>query len=262
MKIAISVVLLALVGVAHAASPEALLGASQDATFHRGNEAYLKGDYKAAVLAYEQVAALGIVSEDLYYNLGNAYYKEGALGPAIYNYERALDVDPSGPGAGDARYNLDAAREAVRKKSEDRLVGAESVPFWIRAVAPNSTSALSWTFVVVYTLLFALLVTLRFVQPGFLRASLWVLLAFWIVGTLAVGALLGGRLYLATRVERAVVLPDTLAVHEGPDANYQTTFTVHAGLLVRITEHDQDWARVRLQNGLEGWVPVSSVGKL
>ena len=143
MKIAISVVLLALVGVAHAASPEALLGASQDATFHRGNEAYLKGDYKAAVLAYEQVAALGIVSEDLYYNLGNAYYKEGALGPAIYNYERALDVDPSGPGADDARYNLDAAREAVRKKSEDRLVGAESVPFWIRAVAPNSTSALS-----------------------------------------------------------------------------------------------------------------------
>ena len=255
----ILVMLLALASVAHA---DGLLGASQDATFRRGNESYLKGDYRDAVLAYEQVAALGVVSDDLYYNLGNAYYKEGALGQAIYNYERALEIDPSGAGSDDARYNLDAAREAVKRKSGDRLVGAEAVPFWIRTVQPYSTSTLSWTFLVLYTLLFALLVTLRFVTPGFLRASLWALFAFWILGTLYAGALLGGRLYLTTRVERAIVLSDTLAVHEGPDANYQTTFTVHAGLLVRVTEHDQDWARVRLQNGLEGWVQVSAIGKL
>ena len=109
-------VLMALAGIAHGAGPDALLGASQDATFQRGNEAYLKRDYAQAVLSYEQVAALGISSEDLYYNLGNAYYKEGALGPAIYNYERALDVDPSSAGADDARFNLEAAREAVRRR--------------------------------------------------------------------------------------------------------------------------------------------------
>ena len=255
-------VLMALAGIAHGASPDALLGASQDATFQRGNEAYLKRDYAQAVLSYEQVAALGISSEDLYYNLGNAYYKEGALGPAIYNYERALDVDPSSAGADDARFNLEAAREAVRRRSEDRLVGAEVEPSWVRAVSPYSTSLLSWTFLALYVALFALLLALRFVGPGFVRVSLWVVLAFWIAGTLVAAGLLAGRVYLTTRVERAVVLPDALAVHEGPDANYQTTFTVHAGLLVRITEHDQDWARIRLQNGLEGWVQVSSVGKL
>ena len=253
--------MLALVGTARASS-DALLGASQDATFQRGNEAYLKGDYRAAVLSYEQVAALGLSSEDLYYNLGNAYYKEGALGPAIYNYERALDVDPSSAGADDVRYNLDAAREAVKRRSEDRLIGAEVAPFWVRVVSPYSTSFLSWMFLGLYVGLFALLLTLRFVGPGFLRVSLWVVFAFWIAVTGVSGGLLAGRVYLATRVERAVVLPDALAVHEGPDANYQTTFTVHAGLLVRIIEHDQDWVRIRLQNGLEGWVQAASVGRL
>ena len=252
-----------LCGTARAADPaDPLLGASQDATFRRGNEAFLKGDFAGAVLAYEQVVALGVVSEHLYYNLGNAYYKQGALGPAIYNYERALEVDPSGAGADDARYNLDAAQEAARRKAEDRLVGAETVPFWIRVVAPFSTGTLSWVFLVLYLALFAALITLRFLTPGFLRVSLWVLTAFLLLGAAASGSLLGGRLYLTTRVERAIVLPDTLAVHEGPDANYQTTFTVHAGLKVRITERDQDWVKVRLQNGLEGWVPVRSVGKL
>ena len=247
---------------AHAADPNSLLGASQDATFRRGNDSYLHGDYKDAVLAYEQVAALGVVSEHLYYNLGNAYYKLGSLGPAIYNYERALEVDPSGSDADDARYNLEAAREEVRKKAEDRLVGAENVPFWIRIVAPLSTGALSWIFLGVYVSLFAVLTALRFIAPGFLRVSMWALTGFLVLGTLAAGGLLGARIYLTTKVERAIVLPDALAVHEGPDANYQTTFTVHAGLRVRITEHDQDWAKVRLQNGLEGWVPVRSVGKL
>jgi hypothetical protein len=255
--------LLCFASVGRAADPSGpLLGASQDATFHRGNDAFLRGEYKEAVLAYEQVAALGVVSEHLYYNLGNAYYKLGALGPAIYNYERALEVDPSGPAAEDARYNLDAAQEAARRKAEDRLVGAEAVAFWIRLVAPMSTGTLSWLFLALYTALFALLIALRFIGPGFVRVSMWVLTAFLIVGTTVAGGLLGGRIYLTTRVERAIVLPDVLAVHEGPDANYQTTFTVHAGLRVRITEHDQDWVRVRLQNGLEGWVPTRSVGRL
>ncbi len=253
-------VLCASASTLHAADP--LIGASQDASFRRGNEAFLHGDFAEAVLAYEQIAALGVVAEDLYYNLANAYYKQGALGPAIYNYERALEVDPSGAGADDARYNLEAAREVAKRKAEDRLVGAEVMPFWIRVVAPFSTSTLAWLFLSLYLAVFGLLIALRFVVPGFLRVSLWVGLVFLGLGAVASGGLLGGRLYLTTRVERAIVLPDALAVREGPDASYQTTFTIHAGLPVRITEHDQDWVRVRLQNGLEGWVQATAIGRL
>ena len=61
--------------------------------FKKGNDAYYRGEYAAAIAAYEQVAALGVINEDLYYNLGNAYYRAGRMGPAIYNYERALTLD-------------------------------------------------------------------------------------------------------------------------------------------------------------------------
>ena len=80
-------------------------------------------------------------------------------------------------------------------------------------------------------------------------------------GALLTGALLAGRVHL-DRIPFGVVLPDEVAVKEGADVNYRTSFEVHAGLRVRIVEHDQDWLRVRLANGLEGWVRAQDVGRM
>jgi tetratricopeptide (TPR) repeat protein len=262
MRVIATATLALLVALGAARADEAASGsggATRDATFRRGNDAYFHGQYKEAVEAYEQVAALGVVSEDLFYNLGNAYLKAGGLGSAIYNYERALELDPSQE---DARYNLTTARDTARKKAEDRLVGAEGVPMWIRAVQPFTLGSLSWSFLALYVSIFTLLVVLHFIQPGFLRAALWALFAFVAAGTVATGMLLGGRLYLAERVAQAIILPDSVQVKEGPDPNYQSLFAVHAGLKVRITEKEQDWLRVRLSNGLEGWVRDRDLGRL
>jgi tetratricopeptide (TPR) repeat protein len=242
---------------AHAADTE--IAASKDATFRRGNDAYFHGRYQESVDAYEQVAALGVVSPDLFYNLGNAYLKASQLGPAIYNYERALDLDPS---QDDVRFNLGVAREAARKKGEDRLAGVESQPFWMRLAGQVTVNWASWLFLGLYVALFALLIALHFVQPGFLRVGMWAGFAFLGIAAGLAGALLGARLYLADRVEQAIVLPDVVQVKEGPDPNYQSVFGVHAGLRVRITEKEQDWVRVRLANGLEGWVRERDLGRL
>jgi tetratricopeptide (TPR) repeat protein len=254
----IGLVLILFVGGAATAGEESLT-ASKDATFRRGNDAYFHGRYSQAVEAYEQIAALGVISPDLYYNLGNAYVKAGGLGPGIFNYERALELDPT---AEDVRYNLEAARETVRKRADDRLVGAESMPWWIRTVEPFTVSGLSWLFLGLYAAVFLLLIALHFVPPGFVRTGMWACFAFLVVGAGASGALLGGRLYLAERVAQAIVLPDSVQVKEGPDTNYQTLFNIHSGLRVRVTERDQDWVRVRLGNGLEGWLRDAELGRL
>jgi tetratricopeptide (TPR) repeat protein len=257
---ALLLILLAPAGARAAdAPPGGMSDALMDATFRRGNDAYFHGQYAEAVEAYEQVAGLGVINEDLFYNLGNAYLKAGGLGSAIYNYERALELDPSQE---DVRYNLSTARDAARKQAEDRLVGEEGVPLWIRVVQPFTVGALSWWFLSLYVALFTLLLLLHFVQPGFLRAALLALFAFVLAGTGVTGLLLGGRLYLSERVAQAIVLPDSVQVKEGPDPNYQTVFAVHAGLKVRITEKEQDWLRVRLSNGLEGWVRARELGRL
>ncbi len=244
-------------GSARAADTE--IAASKDATFRRGNEAYFNGRYQEAIDAYEHVAALGVVSEDLFFNLGNAYFKAGQLGPAIYNYERALELDPAQE---DVRFNLGVARDAVKKKGEDRLTGTEKQPFWMRIGDEVTVNWASWLFLGLYVALFALLVALHFVPPGFLRVSMVAGLAFVGLGTMASAGLLGIRLYLADRVEQAIVLPDVVQVKEGPDPNYPSVFGVHAGLRVRVTEKEQDWVRVRLANGLEGWMRDRDLGRL
>lgn len=248
-----------LVGLATGAAAQSDITASKDATFRRGNDAYFHAKYAEALDAYEQVAALGVRSVDLFYNLGNAYLKSNQLGPAIYNYERALELQPD---AEDVLYNLNAARDAARKLGEDRLVGVETVPTWQRAIRPLPLAVVTWVFIGLYVGLFALLIALHYAQPGFIRVVLIAFAAFAGLGTAVSGSVLGGKLYLQERVREVVVLPNALQVKEGPDPNFTTLFTVHAGLKARIVERDQDWLRIRLANGLEGWVRDRDVGRL
>ena len=65
-----------------------------DETFDRATDAYHAGDYPSAVVSLEQLVDQGVVEAPVFFNLGNAYYRQGMLAPAIANYERALQVEP------------------------------------------------------------------------------------------------------------------------------------------------------------------------
>jgi tetratricopeptide (TPR) repeat protein len=247
--------LVALLGV----PARAALADPVDEAFKKGNDAYYRGDYKGAMEAYERVAALGVVNEDLYYNLANAYYRAGRLGPAIYNYERALALDSD---QDDAAYNLRIARQYAERRAADKIEGADRDPLWMRAAGAFTVTTLTWTFMALYVALFALFIVLRFVPSSLTRAGLVAVTPFVLAATIAAGLMLGGRIYLAERVRQAIILPDAVAVKEGPDPNYKTAFDVHAGLRVRLADHDQDWIKIRLANGLEGWVRDRDVGRL
>jgi hypothetical protein len=149
-----------------------------------------------------------------------------------------------------------------RGRAHDRIEGADRDPLWIRAVSSFTTSFITWTFVVLYLLCFGALFALRFLTPGLLRAGVGAFTLLLVVATLGAGGMLGARVYLEQRVVVGVVLPDALAVKDGPDPNYRTSFEVHAGLKVQLIERDQDWVRIRLSNGLDGWVRERDVGRL
>jgi uncharacterized protein YgiM (DUF1202 family) len=70
-----------------------------------------------------------------------------------------------------------------------------------------------------------------------------------------------GRVQL-DRIPTGIVLPDTVAVKEGADNQFRTSFSVHGGLRVRVLEREHDWVRVRLANGLEGFLRAEDVGLL
>lgn len=228
-----------------------------DEAWRRGNDAYFKGDYAGAVAAYEQLDRQNVVSADLYYNLGVAYFRLGSLGRAVWSFERAVGLDPDDE---DARFNLAQARKLADRRVRDQIEGAERDAIWIRAVTFFTSSVLTWMFLALYLALFTLLFLRRRAREES-RAALGASAA--LVGATAAlaGLLLAGRVVL-DRIPFAVVLPDTVAAKEGADPNYRTSFAVHAGLRVRLLERDQDWVRIRLANGLEGWVRDQDVGPL
>jgi tetratricopeptide (TPR) repeat protein len=223
----------------------------------RGNDAYLHGDYDAAVAAYEELDRQDVVSPDLFFNLGDAYFKKGALGPAIWAFERAAALDPDDD---DIRFNLEQSRKLALRQAHDKIEGEDRDPLWIRAVTALSPSAETWVFLILYLGFFAVLFVRRRANDDG-RAALGAVAAILAGVTLLAGAALAGRAVLE-RVPFGVVLPDALAVKEGADVNYKTGFQVHAGLRVRLLERDQDWLRIRLANGLEGWVRSKDVGRL
>jgi tetratricopeptide (TPR) repeat protein len=228
-----------------------------DEAWKHGNDAYFRGDYPGAVAAYEQLDHQGISSADLSYNLGVAYFRLGQLGRAIWAFERAVALDPE---AEDARFNLEQARKLADRRAIDKIEGAQRDPAWIRLVTAFTTATQTWLFLALYLGCFALLFLRRRADAD-ARAPLSAGAAILGVAALLSGGLLAGRVVLE-RIPFAIVLPDVVPVKEGADPNYRTSFEIHAGLRVRLVERDQDWIRVRLANGLEGWVRDQDVGRL
>jgi tetratricopeptide (TPR) repeat protein len=228
-----------------------------DEAWKRGNDAYFRGDYSAAIAAFTELDRQGIVSPDLFANLGLAYYRQGQLGRAIWALERAVALDSD---AEDARFNLDQIRKQNERRAVDKIEGAQHDPLWIRAVMALSTSTETWLFLGLYFACFAVLFLRRRASEDH-KASLGAGAALLGLGALAVGMLLLGRAAI-DRIPFAIVLAEEVPVKEGADPNYRTSFQVHAGLKVRLLDRDHDWVRIRLPNGLEGWVRDGSVGRL
>jgi tetratricopeptide (TPR) repeat protein len=129
--------------------------ASPQTTFFHANALYKDGQYDAAVQEYEQLLQSGRTSGNLYFNLGNAYFKAGKKGKAIVNYERARRLIPGDP---DLRANLEYAQS---------LTGAEAcaAAFWTRLAFPlarrMASARLLWTGSALYTLLVGAIVAYR-----------------------------------------------------------------------------------------------------
>lgn len=228
-----------------------------DQAWQRGNDAHLRGDYAAAATSYEQLDRQHVVSADLYYNLGVTYFRQGKLGKAIWSFERALVISPDDE---DARFNLAQARKLADQRAHDKIEGAEREPLWSRIVTFVSPSTAVIVFCALYLGCFGLLfVRRRSAQDS--RVAVTVGAAILGAGALLAGLLVLGRINL-DRIPHAVVLPDTVAVKEGADDNFRTSFQVHGGLRVRILDRERDWVRVRLANGLEGFVHAEDVGSL
>jgi hypothetical protein len=256
----ITVIFLTMIGLFAANQTQLLAKSSSSAaeSMVTAQRLYDVGQYTQAAQAYEQLTEQGFTDSALYYNLGNAYYKQGDIGRAILNYRRAQQLAPRDP---DIEHNLAMARARAvdhfqAAEDSDRLTAlGREVQQWV----PRDTLAMSalgsWIALVVLVLLYS----------GARAGSTWRTgLRYALVATaivLAVGVVaLGSTLLVTTDSSEAVVVAAEAGATSGPGAQYVTEFTLHAGAEVNLLETRGSWVRLGLTGEeVEGWVPASAV---
>ena len=206
---------------------------------------YLAGDYDGAARAWRALVDEGWESVGLHLDLGNALLRLGHRGRAIASYLRALQLDP---GDADVQANL----ELARAQNVDRLVGEAQPPLHVRVLARTPEGVALALFGSAWSA-FWLLLWLR--SRSSRSARRWLGPAALLAALLAIG---GGALLAGKAADRqtpsAVVIAPTCPVREGPSRTLKAAFELHEGTTVRILEAQGDLARIRLLNGLEGWV--------
>ncbi len=234
-------------------------GPAEDRLFREANAAYVAGKYDLARKRYEQIVHQGVLNERLFYNLGNAYFRQGALGRAIWAYEKALKIDPK---LSEAQANLHLARQEVARKVKDKVVGTPQPAFRQRLVRYFSVTGATATFYALWYVAFGLLITVLLLRRGVLHSLLIVLTVVAGISAAFFAWVYHARIDLAEHTREAVVLEDQVAVREGPRGIATKSFEIHAGLKVDLAAREDQWRKIRLPNGLEGWVRADQLGEL
>jgi len=221
--------------------------------FADANAAYLSGDVSRATAAYEALVSEGIASTQLETNLGAAYLRQGKRGLAVLHFERALFLEP---GDDDARADL----VEVRLGNVDRLegdadeAGSETAA---RLLGPLPRREGAVALIVLWGAAWILLgirVLLRAPRwTGIVAAACF---AGALLSALVVGGAAAGR-DLAMR--RAVVVALAVPAREGPAERSVSRFEIHEGTTVGIEDEEAGFRRVKLANGLTGWVPAGAL---
>ncbi len=226
-----------------------------EALWDRANTAYINGDYHAAMELYEELVARGLGSAKLYYNLGNAYFKDGLTGRAILYYHKALRL---APGNDDIRYNLSVAEA----RAKDRI---EAIPDfflteWIRAVR-RTMSCTAWSVLSLAALVLTLGLFLIY-----LLAQRLSLRKGGFYGTILAGVLFVLTTCFAAGERRemlddshAVVMAASTAVKSSPDKSSTDLFVLHEGTLVSITNRLEGWCEITIADGKKGWLEAKTI---
>lgn len=220
-----------------------------------GDSAYMRNDYASAIQIYENLLKNGEAAE-VYYNLGNSYYKADDIAKAILNYERALLLQP---GNADIRANL----EIARSKTIDKVIPVPEIFFvaWTKSLI-NSLSVDAWAKLgVVFFILLLVSLYLFFFskqiagkKTGFIGGIVFLAL---VVLSNVFAAQQKNEL---TDRNAAIVLSPSVTVRSTPSESGTSLFILHEGRKVEIKDNTmREWKEIRLEDGKVGWVPASAV---
>jgi len=214
------------------------------------DSAYIRNDFTTAIQIYEMILRTG-ESADIYYNLGNSYYKIGDIAKAILNYERALILKPANK---DIRSNL----EIARAKTVDKVTDVPELFFitWLKSIT-NSMGIQSWAIIAIsFFLLFIVSIYFFFFSTKIVaRKTFFILALFFLV--FCVIANISAAFQRMVRLNRmnAIIISPSVTIRSTPNDNGTSLFILHEGRKVFIKDDSmKDWKEIQLEDGNVGWV--------
>ena len=227
-------------------------------TKQNADNEYAKKNYTQAIADYQELLKDG-VSADIYYNLGNAYYRTDNITQALLAYERAHLLSP---GDADIRFNL----EMARSKTIDKITPQSEMFFvtWYKALV-NLMSVDGWAYAACLSLLIAIIAMLIYifygndkVRAGGFYASITFIVIFILANIFAFEQ----RDLLINRTG-AIITSPAATVKNGPSANAGSAFVIHEGTRVDIIDKSlANWRSIRLADGREGWVTTKQLEEI
>mgnify|MGYP004523257369 FL=1 len=227
-------------------------------TKQNADDEYAKGNYQQAIKDYQEILKTGVSSE-IYYNLGNAYYRTDNITQALLAYERALQLSP---GDNDIRFNLQYARS----KTIDKITPETEMFFvtWYHSLV-NFTSVDRWANTAIVSIVMALLLILVFLfapQMWARKSGFYGSAAFLLLFAFANLFAFQQKHELETKLGAIVIAP-TVNVKKTPAASGTDVFVIHEGTRVDITDRGmKQWRGIKLADGREGWLKTSQIEEI
>lgn len=222
-----------------------------DSLWTAGVQAYTDGKFSDASTAWTSIEESGQKSAKLYYNLGNAWFKQGNYPKAILNYERALRLDPS---YSDARYNLEFTSNFVQDK-------IEPVPeFILKSVARKVCYVMgsnAWAVIFLVLLAAALVMGLLFLlgsSVGKRRSGFYCGIVLLLLSAGALSFSIWQKSD-SVKTDTAIVMSPVSSVKSSPSSgSSKDLFVIHEGTKVTILDEVGSWKNIALADGRQGWI--------
>lgn len=224
-------------------------------SFEKGNSLYQKGKYEPAIKEYERILASKQHSAELYFNLGNCYYKLNKVAPAIYNYEKALVLNPNDT---EITNNLRFAQ----KLQIDEIKVIPTVGF--SKMVHDFASIFHYNIWAWISVGFSTLFLLFFIGYYFSQTTSSKRIFFFGMFVLIVLLMISVSIAISEKNDfdnekPAIVFAEMVLIKSEPQIASNTVVTLHEGTKVFVLETLENWKKIQLTDGTEGWIDIKAI---
>lgn len=222
-----------------------------------GTKAYNENDYERAIDEWRSCVDNGIEDADLFYNLGNAYFRNAKLGFAIFYYKSALRLRPNDA---DIQHNLVYAQAMTKDKVDN---DDEENPLLAGLFKAHHALSLKVQLFILLGLFW--LITLAAIGNKISindkRKNIFMGIIFALTAIVCViGASAGYKIFLAETEVTGVVTAADADVTSAPNNKAQTLNTLSEGTSFEVLSQQGQFVEIRLGEKVKGFVKTSDVG--